>query len=576
MASNEQFVLEITLRQKKAEVWPELDESKFFEFFTAEQILKDYDLTYEQIESGIVGGGNDGGVDGVYGFVNSDLITEDTDTAEYKRGVRIDLFLIQAKTSRGFSESAIDRFDSLTHDVLDLGKDLGALVTVYRPEVLRVLEWFRRVYRDLASKFPILTITYVYATQADQLHSNVSRKVSSLESRVKALFSDCEFKFLFLGARELLALAREMPKVVYELNLVENPISAGNVGYVCLVRLSDYYRFICSQGGRMNISIFESNVRDYQGNTDVNEGIAASLGTASSEDFWWLNNGVTVLATKGSIVGKTLNLENPQIVNGLQTSTEIYKYLSSHSIESDDRNILVRVIVPSEATSRERIIRATNSQTSIPLASLRATDEIHRNIEDHFVTLGLYYDRRKNQHKNAGRPKDKIISIPYLAQAIMAIVLRRPDDSRARPSSLLKADENYNLIFNPEYPVTLYLLCTRVVRHVADYLRRSHLGLTSNDRNNVQFHVAMYAVHKVLGRTAVRPTDIAALSLSDLTDEVLEVTLGRVTHVFNRIESRDRLSYDQIAKGPGAVRELLSDLESVLASPGDGQKNGLE
>lgn len=32
MASNEQFVLEITLRQKKAEVWPELDESKFFEF----------------------------------------------------------------------------------------------------------------------------------------------------------------------------------------------------------------------------------------------------------------------------------------------------------------------------------------------------------------------------------------------------------------------------------------------------------------------------------------------------------------------------------------------------------------
>ncbi len=132
MASNEQTILELTLRQKKAKEWPELDESKFFEFFAAEQILKDYDLTYEQIESGIVGGGNDGGVDGVYGFVNSDLITEDTDTSEYKRGVRIDLFLIQAKTSRGFSESAIDRFDSLTHDVLDLSKDLSALVTVYR------------------------------------------------------------------------------------------------------------------------------------------------------------------------------------------------------------------------------------------------------------------------------------------------------------------------------------------------------------------------------------------------------------------------------------------------------------
>src|SRR5262245_48700743 len=35
-----------------------------------------------------------------------------------------------------------------------------------------------------------------------------------------------------------------------------------------------------------------------------------------------------------------------------------------------------------------------------------------------FETKALFYDRRKNYHKNLGRPKDRVISIPYLAQAV--------------------------------------------------------------------------------------------------------------------------------------------------------------
>ena len=171
-----------------------------------------------------------------------------------------------------------------------------------------------------------------------------------------------------------------------------------------------------------------------------------------------MNNGITIVASRASQSAKTLTIEDPQIVNGLQTSTEIHKYFSQYKTEGDQRNVLVRVIVPSHADSRDRIIKATNSQTAVPPASLRATGKIHRDIEEYLYPRGLYYDRRKNFYKNEGKPRDRIIGIPQLAQATMAIVLARPDNARARPSSLLKRDDDYEQVYNLAYPIALY--CT--------------------------------------------------------------------------------------------------------------------
>jgi hypothetical protein len=102
-------------------------------------------------------------------------------------------------------------------------------------------------------------------------------------------------------------------------------------------------------------NIFESNVRDYQGATQVNEEISKTLGTtAGPEDFWWLNNGVTILCGSATHSGKILTIEDPQIVNSLQTSNEVYKNFSKKGILTDDeRNILVRVIVPTDGDSRD-------------------------------------------------------------------------------------------------------------------------------------------------------------------------------------------------------------------------------
>jgi hypothetical protein len=134
----------------------------------------------------------------------------------------------------------------------------------------------------------------------------------------------------------------------------------------------DFSLFITDSQGHIVRHIFEANVRDYQGKTQVNEQIQDTLEHPGAEDFWWLNNGVSVLATRATQSGKTITIENPEIVNGLQTSTDIHGYVSSCNTDREARNILVRAIVPNAPESRDRIIKATNSQTAIPPASLRA------------------------------------------------------------------------------------------------------------------------------------------------------------------------------------------------------------
>ena len=118
-------------------------------------------------------------------------------------------------------------------------------------------------------------------------------------------------------------------------------------------------------------------------------------------------------------------MDDVQIVNGLQTSHTIHATLSKQPADhpARDRAILVRILVTDDATTRDQVIRATNRQTNVPVAQLRATDDVQRSIEAYFIGHGWYYDRRKNYYRNLGKNPERIIGIPLLAQAVMAMGL---------------------------------------------------------------------------------------------------------------------------------------------------------
>ena len=71
----------------------------------------------------------------------------------------------------------------------------------------------------------------------------------------------------------------------------------------------------------------------------VNEDIRDTLSNTDSPDFWWLNNGVTILATDARIIGKIIQIQDIQIVNGLQTSESIFRHFENGGTDPNYRSV---------------------------------------------------------------------------------------------------------------------------------------------------------------------------------------------------------------------------------------------
>ena len=118
--------LETNFEGFRKDRYPTLPVSEAFERFSIRQILKDADLSDDELESGIVAGGDDGGVDGMYFFVNRVAIQDETDLPD--EAVSAELVIIQAKLESGFSETTVTKLEAFCRDLLDHNRDVDAMV----------------------------------------------------------------------------------------------------------------------------------------------------------------------------------------------------------------------------------------------------------------------------------------------------------------------------------------------------------------------------------------------------------------------------------------------------------------
>jgi hypothetical protein len=442
-------------------------------------------------------------------------------------------------------------------DLLELGADPKTLRKMYNDEVVAAAGLFASAYLRYAADIPKLRVKLVQASKG-MLPSRTSRlrtKASGIEELVVDKFQGAEVEFTFLGARGLVELAHRKPALDFTLD-IENSMNIGPTAYVVLIRLSEFNKLI-TEGDSLRSDIFDANVRDYEGNVEVNRAIANSLeGKGAVEDFWWLNNGVTILATKASLAGKKLSLRDPQIVNGFQTSTEISNFFRRRP-GTDNRSILARIHVATSESARDEIVRATNSQTAVGVFALRATDPLHRDLETYLRGQGLYYERRKNYHKNQGRPRSRIVTVQDAAQAMMAVLLFSPDDSRGRPSSLVKDASSYDRVFNAEYAMPAFYKAISLMHTIRDYLASKRL--TAQSRNNYRFHMAMV----IAARLGVKQGDaasLAGLDLSAVDQATLDTAYATVQKEFKVYMRSAQAAEDQAAKSPRVTKGLMKTL----------------
>jgi AIPR protein len=272
----------------------------------------------------------------------------------------------------------------------------------------------------------------------------------------------------------------------------------------------------------------------------------------SKDQFWWLNNGITIVTTKIGGHEHELVIDDPQIVNGLQTSQKIFDHFTSRPelAKTDKRELLIRVIQVNDSKTQDDIIEATNSQTKVAPSSFWATKTIHRDIETIFQNENLFYDRRKNSYRRKGIPLNRVVGIAELAQAVASILLQEPEHARARPARYFSERKQHDKIFADKYDIGIYAVCARFGKTVASFLHEEEPN--KGTRRNILFYVMMVAACLSMKSIKPRPQRLAQLDIqSRVTNDLLKEAARLVINTYKKYGADDKA-----AKGADMVVDL--------------------
>jgi hypothetical protein len=561
------------LDQRLKEQVPPRRRSVEFDAMASELALKHLDLTVEEIDAGIIDGGGDGGIDSAYVFVDQELVSDDSeifqDTFQVgasHRNISVSLWITQAKEEEAFGANPIIAVKDTLEVVLDLDRERSVeLEQVYSSALLDKIFLFRRALEVFRREHPAVSVQFKYVTVGDMTDPNrsVAVKLAELEQAIgKRLAQSLTFTEL-VGAEQLWQRLSQAPNYKADLRL-ENSFpyeTDGERSYVGTVHLRDYLAFLTEKDGMTYRDyLFDGNVRHHEGGrASVNREIREAVLDAESPEFWWLNNGVTIICSEASSQGKTFTLDGVQIVNGLQTSRTVFDALSDLPREDPrlSRSVLVRVIEIDDAATINKVIRATNRQTPVREESLRATDPVQLHIEKTLLREDLYYDRRRNYYRNIGKMRSKIVSVKYLTQALLAIVLSKPDDARARPGDVMKTDAEYQKVYDIENDVAVYGWAIRAQGAVDSFLRGLE-GVSLAERNDARFLISARIVYDALGYRPAAPGHV--LSLGNVETVFTTESIAAALEIF-----RHAVAVEQI-QDPAAARDRLSKNNAFTTS----------
>lgn len=526
MAKNDKVLIDGIIDDRIEKKLPSDKRDEAFEYFAFEQILKDYDLSMAEILQGSVDGRNDGGIDGFYIIINGHILTDPETFKWPKSGSLLEVWVITCKHHDTFKQAPLDNLVASIVELLDFSIENKDLKVEYSQTILNYRENLKLAYRKVSPRLTQFSINFCYASRGNtlELGESIISRANQITNIAQEAFGNSTSKFTFLGSSELIELNRKTPNFSLDIPFIED-LSSGQT-YILLVNLSDYYSFIQDEG-KLRRYLFDSNVRDFMGLNRVNEDIRESLESLESPDFWWLNNGVTILATGASVIGNTIQVQDIQIVNGLQTSESIFRYFQNGGSDEQKRSVLVKVIVSTDNKVRDAIIRATNNQTSVELSALHATDKIQRDIEDVLKRNDFYYERRTNYYKNQGMPITKIVTPLYLAAGYVSLILKSPDQASRLKARFMRTEDSYENIFSETTDLNVWPSIAHIMKATDVFLekiRPSGNGVGEYFLKSKRHLVSFITISRLLNSFNFSIAELIKFDKSAYDDKELNIT----------------------------------------------------
>jgi len=344
----------------------------------------------------------------------------------------VDLIFIQSKTSSSFDGGFIGKFLRGVKGFIS-----GNSRSIKNEKIKYMMLLWNHIIDNshyMVNRNPSCHLYYV-CTGMWCDDANLQDTIDDGVNEIKNLNLLKDISFNPFGANEIVSSYRKtLNKLENTINMVQKvtlpEIEGVGQAFLGILPYQEFLKLIQDDNQTIH-SIFDDNIRDFQGENEVNKKIKTSIkGKTGKELFCLLNNGVTVVSSQVISSGNKLTLRDYQVVNGCQTSNILHECRDVEGIS--EVFVPVKIIETEDEDVKNEITLATNSQTAVKTEQLQSLSKYQRKLELFYDSIKnkhitMFYERRSQQYSSDLTIKRaQIITIPTQIKSFASAFLKSP------------------------------------------------------------------------------------------------------------------------------------------------------
>lgn len=415
------------------------------------------DLDVDEAFDCLTDGGGDFGVDALH-------ITEEMD-GEFGVTLFQGKYKKNLEGNSNFEQNSIEAMVNAIRHIFDPSADLGAINDRLRVKV----EQARSLIRD----------GLIPRVRAIACNNGLKWNTDGQQSIDRAVLGD-QVTWEHVNHDVLIGILQSIKPVDETLRLTGKAmVEDMNYSRVCVGRMpvAEVAALMKNHGEKL----LERNIRRYLGlhGNRVNEGIRATLSSNTPENFYFFNNGITLVCDKFTYNALQqgdfqIKVKNLQIVNGGQSCMTILK--TAEELEKNGQtlpaqaSVLIRLYELNSDNDDVvlQITHATNSQNPVDLKDLRANDARQQQLEQSIQNLGYSYRRKRMD----ATTKATDITTGAAAEAVLAIWRRAPHQAKFLTREHF--GKLYDTIFSESLNGAQVVIAALLYRIAENHRRRPH------------------------------------------------------------------------------------------------------
>jgi hypothetical protein len=412
------------------------------------------------------------GIDGIVIIVNNRLVSEEADLGKFgpTEAIQIKIGFIQSTTKNSFDEQKFSAFTDEVVKFLTGSIDIEPYSTIYK----KLLDDSGN-FIDRIEETPRVSLFFLSARTSHILgEEKINAERTKITSR-NEIENKCNLDKISVLQKDEVKNEYEKISKFHSIQLkFENNIPLSSVDNVELsllatVKFSELKKLILTSDKNLKEKLFVENVRNYIGSTPVNVDIKKTLDSNSERSYFpFLNNGLAIICDKierHPVKDKEFTLTFPRIINGCQTTNELFKKYKETTNENsiDNIEVVAKIISTNDNNLKKMIIYAANNQNSID-KDLQSLNEFHEKIETYFLgkeenNFHLYFERLRGQHANVVPPYSKV-NIEVLARVFISVFLKKPHEMKSNAISVIEKFQKEGKVFNSSnHDASQYYYC---------------------------------------------------------------------------------------------------------------------